>query len=116
MSETPINIPFLPRFHDAIADGTKTWTSRRKPYGKAGQLLVAFADSASDRLYLRLVRVFKMPLQEVAINHYKEEGCASPWSFIALWDEIHPRVGFRPDELVWVHEFRRVATGWKPGR
>ncbi|MBC7107644.1 MAG: hypothetical protein H5T41_02455 [Methanomassiliicoccales archaeon] len=76
----------------------KRWIARYKPKGRPGDIF--------DVLHhcFRIVRVFRARLEEVARN-YELEGFRSREEFIEQWEKIHPQRGFRPDDIVWVHEF-----------
>lgn len=101
-------IPFAPDMEDAVLDGIlledgrrvfKDWTSRRKVYGRSGDLF-----HLRHHTY-EIVEVFKATLAEVA-EHHEREGFRSKEAFIARWRELHPRRGYDPEERVWVHVFR----------
>jgi hypothetical protein len=49
-------------------------------------------------------RVFRARLSEVA-NNYELEGFRSTEEFVERCERLHPERGFRPDDMVWVHEF-----------
>lgn len=96
-----IIIPFTAWSVSKILKGEKTATSRNKRYGDVG-----------DYFYLHdtIFTVSKLEsktLDDVATNHYREEGCISQDEFIELWCKIHPIKGFVPDQKVWYHEFVR---------
>lgn len=89
---------FVPR----IKAGLKTMTCRNEKYGEPGDLLA----SPAGTLLLKDVR--RAQLGEVAYDYYREEGCANPEVFIEIWNRIHPKRGFHPDDWVWLHEFEVV--------
>jgi hypothetical protein len=93
-------IPFLPRFHDAIRLGVKTMTARTKRYGEPGDVL------QSKGFQIQLLEVRRVRLGDVAERHFIEEGCEDPADFMSVWKMLHPRKGFLPDLLVWLHVFR----------
>lgn len=95
-------LPFLPEFVPKILSGLKTMTSRTKRYGEAGEVL----DSPAGKLRLRAVTRVRL---DVVLEFYRQEGCQSPQEFIDIWKRIHPRRGFLPNELVWLHEFEVVT-------
>lgn len=96
--------------------GKKTATSRRRMLGKVGTLFPVGMDTyeftAIELLYL----------EEVAVYHYREEGCESPQQFRAEWTTItnsyrkrYAKKGkpyipyfYDPHELVYFHVYRRV--------
>ncbi|MDH7514201.1 MAG: hypothetical protein QHH14_14755 [Clostridiales bacterium] len=102
-----IDMPFAPDMAEAIVYGVemldgrkvfKRWTARYKPKGRPGDIF--------DVLHhcFKIVRVFRARLSEVADN-YELEGFRSREEFVERWKKIHPKRGFRPDDIVWVHEF-----------
>ncbi len=95
-------IPFLPRFHDAIRLGVKTMTCRNKKYGELGDVL------QSKGFRIQIVEVRKVRLGDVPEQYYIDEGCESPGDFIAVWKSMHPKLGFVPNQMVWLHVFRMV--------
>lgn len=98
MSKT---IPFLPHFDDLIRIGAKTCTARNKKYGEPGDLLV---NTRAD-IVLRLTEVGKVRLDVVRDHYWEDEGCASPQEFEEIWNQIHPRKRFQPEQEVWLHRF-----------
>lgn len=97
-----IYIPFNEWSKERIKAGVKTATSRYKKYGEAGDRFVV------DGEIFELVEVVKMKLGIVAELHYEEEGAKSPEEFKKIWIDIHPKRGFRADDMVWFHRFRKV--------
>jgi uncharacterized protein YqfB (UPF0267 family) len=97
-----IEIPFYPRFHEAIRSGNKTMTSRTKEYGKAGDIL------RGPGCRLVLISVRYLQLGDIARDYYAQEGCASPNEFRLAWRELHPIRGFDPKEAAYLHEFRVI--------
>jgi hypothetical protein len=98
-------LPFRDDMTAAIREGRKWMTSRTKRYGDDGD----FVDSPAGPLFL--IHVGRRPLSEVAQDFYKAEGFESPEAFEQAWTELHPRRGFQPDDLVWVHTFRATLEG-----
>lgn len=103
-----INIPFNAWSLRALADGKKSATTRSKPYGKPGDTF-----AVGDTTYA-LLHVEKVSLGFVADFMYREEGCASTSDFRAVWKAIHPKRGFYPNEVVWLHTFYKVEK--RPAR
>ncbi len=100
-------IPFMGDFFPLLDDGTKTWTTRTKAYGKVGD---RFEVPGHPGPVFELVEVKKVRLCIVAITHWKEEGCKSAMHFIKVWNGIHPRKTYETafnDEYT-VHVFKRV--------
>ena len=100
---TVVSIPFMERFKEPMLNGTKTWTSRTKKYGKAGDYFVAFGRT------FQIHKVSIKPLQEV-VQHFKEEGLVSEEEARKVWASLHPVKGFVSTQLVFVHEFELVQT------
>ena len=96
-----VSIPFRPAFKEALLSGVKTCTARTSKKGKPGDLFTAFG------AVFQLMSVERVPLHEVA-DFWYQEGCTDRNHFIAVWNEIHPRVGYRPKQLVYLHQFRKV--------
>jgi len=96
-----VRIPFWKRFKEPMLSGEKTWTSRTKRYGKVDDTFDAFGET------FKILKVECQPLIYVAC-HWKEEGCESFEDFVDLWRQIHPRKGYVPSWLVWLHVFKKV--------
>jgi len=99
-----VKIPFKERFREVLLDGTKTWTSRTRRMGKMGDTFDAFGAT------FEIERVERRTLGNIRYHHWKEEGCKSSTDFFEVWEQIHPRKGYIPSQLVWVHIFKRVKT------
>lgn len=96
-------MPFLDEFKERLLVGRKTATTRSKRYGKPGDLFTAFGAT------FRLKRVSPLSLNDIAGIYYWEEGFEHPHDFIEVWKHIHPRKGWTPDEMRFLHEFERVT-------
>jgi len=94
-----INIPFNSWSKIRIINGKKSATSRYKKYGESGD---TFTIGKTDYI---LNGVMKSRLADVAKRFYTDEGCDTPEEFKEIWTEIHPRRGFRPDDIIWIHFF-----------
>lgn len=110
---TELEIPFMERFREAMLDSRKTVTSRTKQYGKRGDQFEAFGAP------FVILDVMRMPLWEVRDKWFKWEGVDSPEEFERVWAEIHPKKGFDPKQVVYLHRFVRrnilLATSSWPG-
>jgi len=95
-----IDIPFLPEWEGLMLTGKKTATSRTKRYGLQGDYFEAFG-----RVFI-LTDVYRIRLSYVACYHYLEEGCNSDFEFRKIWERLHPRKGFCPDQRVYFHRFK----------
>jgi len=80
--------------------GKKSATSRPKRYGYPGDYFEAFG-----RTFI-LLNVYRSRLDLVAYYHYLEEGCNSDFEFRKVWERLHPRKGFAPDQKVYFHKFK----------
>jgi len=85
-----------------MLNGQKTMTSRTKRYGNVGDTFDVFGAT------FELTDVSKMTLQFVAYGYYQEEGCQFPTDFIDIWERIHPRKGYVPNQVVHTHFFKRI--------
>ena len=97
-----VKIPFKPRFKEPMLNGQKTWTSRNKWYGQIWDTFDAFGEE------FVITNRARLSLGYVA-DHSKEEGCKSREDFIELWKQIHPRRGFLTEQIVKVHQFKKVG-------
>jgi hypothetical protein len=98
-----IKIPFTPDMAEAISHGRKTMTTRTKKYGKVGDTFTVWGKD------FELIDIQFISLERVALGHYQEEGFHSVEGFIKKWEELHPRKGYIPNQLVWLHVFREVT-------
>jgi len=104
---TEVQIPFNSIFQLAMTTGRKTCTSRTRQYGRAGDTFRAFG------CLFEITKVERRMLKDVALVLHAHEGCQSRREFIEVWGTLHPRKGFVPDQLVWVHWFRRIGEEGK---
>ena len=96
-----VRIPFGNHFENAILKDIKIYTSRTKKYGNVGDTFEAFGQE------FVITSIEKWPLRDIARYFYKEEGLNSPEDFIILWNMLHPRKRWLPDQVVWLHGFER---------
>lgn len=87
----------------AALDGRKVCTSRNKRYGEPGDTFPI------EGVEFRLFATECVCLNRVAYCFYRQEGFDSPEGFIAKWNEIHPRVGYEEEHMVWLHWFAAVS-------
>lgn len=97
-----INLSFLEDFRPAMLEERKTATSRTRKYGSPGDTFAVFGAT------FVIVEVFQQRLSEVKNELYKAEGCPTPAAFECIYTRLHPRVGFQPDKVVYVHIFKRI--------
>jgi hypothetical protein len=102
MAKTIARFPFQPEWEEKMLSGEKTCTSRTKIFGLAGDRFVAF-----DQRYI-VSKIEERSLGDIAANLYRQEGCQNPSEFIRWWNKLHPRRGFQPGLVVFVHHFRRL--------
>lgn len=96
-------LPFLPRFSEPILEGEKTMTARVRKYPEGELLATPWGDVIAIR------SVVKLTLQGVRDLYWREEGCESKEDFQRVWESIHPLAGFRPDQVVFLHQFEVVT-------
>ncbi len=99
-------LPFREAMLEKVRARLKTCTSRTKRYGAPGDRLAIGAPGET----VTLEKVEQRLLTWIAAFRYREEGLASPEEFRYIWAEIHPRKGWVPEQVVWVHEFRYEIT------
>jgi hypothetical protein len=100
----------MPEWKEKMLTGVKTHTCRSQRYGEPGDQFEVFGAT------FELVRVWIATLDTVAMRYFDVEGCASPDEFIEVWDKIHPRRRFNPDDVRWLHHFRLVSAPLTPTR
>lgn len=100
---TKVEIPFLYRFKEPMLTGRKTCTSRTRKMGDPGDVFAAFGT------LFQINRVWATGLAVVKTGLWKKEGVGSPEEFENVWNQIHPRKGFDPGQVVYVHNFSQVA-------
>ena len=93
------NISFLHRWKGKMLTGQKIMTCRTVCMANPGDTFVFFGHT------FLIKAVYCLELSSVANNFYDQEGCSSPEEFIAVWKEIHPVKGFKPNEIVFLHKF-----------
>ena len=95
-------IPFLSRFKEPMISGQKTATTRVRKYGSIGDVFSIFGSS------FELTKVEKVPLNSVATSYYSQEGFVSKQEFVNVWEQIHPIRGYDSEQIVWLHQFKKV--------
>jgi hypothetical protein len=85
-----------------MLSGRKTCTSRTRRMASPGDTFPAFGS------VFHVTSVEKAILDDIAQNHFHEEGCESPEQFEVTWAQIHPHAGFNPGQVVWLHKFEMV--------
>lgn len=97
-----VKIPFNDWSLDKLRKGKKTCTSRYKKYGQIGDRFIAV-----DSIY-ELIGIYKLQLNYIIETFYKEEGADSPNELLQIWIDIHPKRGYRPNDFVYLHLFKKV--------
>jgi hypothetical protein len=99
---TLIIMPFTQYSRNMIKAGVKTCTTRKTRYGAVGDTFLV------DNVLYRITDVRRISLMRVAKDWFKEEGYLSPELFIEAWKELHPRIGYTPDRVVFLHQFEKA--------
>ena len=60
---------------------------------------------------LDCLRIESHTLAYVKTELYRQEGFATPREFEEYWNGLHPRKRYQPNQLVWVHFFRKLPEG-----
>lgn len=94
-----IEIPFNEWSIQKFQAQRKKATSRYKKYGEVGDYFIV------DGIRYALDLVIKVPLWFVSEDLYASEGCDTSTEFKHVWENIHPKKGFRPFDEVWYHHF-----------
>ena len=100
-----IRLPFKPYFKKPLLDGQKTCTARTIIKGGPGDTFSAFGAQ------FEIVAVSTWKLGYVAKKLWQNEGCTSREHFIQVWEDIHPKKGFIPDQIVILHTFKKIGDG-----
>jgi hypothetical protein len=72
-------------------------------YEKQDHLLALHGEALIETLEAWVV------LAHVVSDAYIQEGCDSPGELIAVWEQIHPGVGYEPDKIVWAHCWKELS-------
>lgn len=99
-----VEIPFRPIFKTVMLTDIKTMTCRPRVMGRVDDRFRAFGAE------FELTHVLRTTLLFVASDAWRQEGVESPAAFQVIWEDIHPRRGFDPEQVVYAHIFRRVMT------
>lgn len=87
----------------------KTCTSRNKKYGKVGDTFTVYFNKFHPyKIIYKITHIEKLSLGFVADCLYSLEGAWTPIEFIKVWEDIHPIIGFVPEQKVWVHVFKEI--------
>jgi len=100
-----VTIPFQPYWKEKMLNGEKTCSSRNKRYGNIKDTFEQFDTT------FQITNIIKLPLNFIALNLYKREGCDSPEEFKKVWIELHPRKGWVSDQKVFTHFFKKEGLG-----
>jgi uncharacterized protein YqfB (UPF0267 family) len=96
-----VKIPFLERFRQPMIQDRKTWTSRTKRYGQAGDVFEVFGHE------FEIVRVERRTVDDI-MDHWQEEGCGSREDAQEVWSRLHPR-RHDPEQRMFTHVFKRIS-------
>jgi hypothetical protein len=103
---TEIKIPFREDMAELITVGRKKCTTRTEKYGDVGDTFPVKWKNITTNLVL--THVEKKSLSFVAQFLHDPEGFENATDFVDIWNEIHPRKGFDPKAVKWVHWFEMV--------
>lgn len=98
-----ITIPFKSFFKEPLLSGVKVCTARTKAMGIPGNIFEAFG----AQFELKSVSEEKLT---IIADLWLQEGCRSREHFIEVWNDIHPRAGYQPDQVVFLHRFKKVGS------
>lgn len=99
---TEIIMPFRKSDRDKILAGVKTATTRKTKYGFADDTFMV------GEAECRITEVHRLSLISVAKDWFREEGFRTPEDFVESWLVNHPRIGYSPGRMVFVHVFELV--------
>ena len=98
-----IDIPFNDWSRERLRDGRKSCTSRKKKYGVPGDLF-----EVGGTTY-QITNIEKQSLAHVAVILHDQEGADNHDEFVQVWESIHPKRGYNPTDIVYVHFFEEVT-------
>ena len=99
-----ISIPFDKKLIPPLLSGTKTVTSRSKPYGTAGDQFVV------EGKRFELTNIVRMPLGVVYDRLWEPSGAEDGFDFIKIYNRLHPGKPYDPFREVYVHFFKEVGA------
>ncbi len=91
------------RFRASVLDSTKLIASMPFRFGEVGSHFVAF-----DSEFV-LIDVRESTLGLVTKCLYRAEGYAAEEDFIEGWARQYPDLGYRPEQVVYVHLFTKAG-------
>lgn len=97
-----IEIPFMDRFKISMLSGFKVCTSRNKKYGEPEDTFWVWGNK------FKLIAIVKFPLSYVKFYFFNIEGFETELEFMECWAKLHPKKGYDPEQLVWVHFFEKI--------
>jgi hypothetical protein len=97
-----VEIPFNVWSIGKLKEGVKTATTRTTKYGEPGDTFQAIGNN------YEITDVKKVKLGEVKKNWWNIEGAKNKQEFENVWIGIHPKSGWTPDKLVYIHFFRKI--------
>ena len=97
-----VTIKFQPYFKEPMLSGVKVCTARTKRMGEVLDTFEAFGA-------MFLLKSVSEESLHVVSDLWMQEGCKSREHFIEVWKTIHPRVGYRPKQHVFLHRFKKVT-------
>lgn len=102
-----VTIQFWERFREPLLAGVKVCTARTRPMARVGDTFDAFGAR------FEVIETTQVCLRDVC-ELYKDEGCQSREEFVEVWKGIHPRAGYREDQVVWLHRFKKIGSASDP--
>lgn len=96
-----VELRFKPYWRNALLTGKKVCTTRTSKYGNPGDYFTAFWAK------FKITAVHRVKLSTVRDYYWEKEGCTSPAHFESVWCSIHPAAMFKPDLIVYLHEFKK---------
>lgn len=98
-----VKIPFHDEFRYRLLTGLKTATTRTRKFGNPGDTFPAYGTT------FKIIMVIICNLSLVKLDYYRQEGFGAPAEFVECWKDIHPRNGWIPSQVVYLHLFERIG-------
>jgi hypothetical protein len=101
-------LKFLERFVIPIQNGIKTQTARTSSNLEIGDVVLAVTTKRGQFALLHITDKTRRALSTFNYADAIREGCKDLDDFKVVWNRIHPRKGFNPEQFVYVIKFELV--------
>lgn len=92
-------IPIDSRFWPRILEGSMMYHAMTRVYAQPRDHFFILGHK------IFVVSVTNSTLGDLSNFGYKAQGCDSPYDFIDYWKHYHPRMGYKPEKVIYLHWF-----------